>query len=154
MKVFIVSMRNLILGGIVFLIVLVAGIVLLVKDPLNISESYRPGGESVPASAMPASAPADAEKPSLYLDVTVDGSTADVSLLTQNFEFVDEMSGTPVYGEGHAHLYLNGEEKGMIYQPEFLLKNLPKGEHELRVELNYSNHLPYQVEAVKRFVVE
>lgn len=157
MKVFIVSMRNLILGGIVFLIVLVAGIVLLVKDPLNVSDSYRPGTQSVPASALPASRPAGSEKPSLDLDIKVEGTTAEVSLLTQNFQFVDEaasMNGTPVYGQGHAHLYLNGEALDMVYQPEFLLKKLPKGEHELRVELNYTNHLPYQVAAVKSFVVE
>ena len=155
MKVFIISMRNLILGGIVFLIVLVAGIVLLVKDPLHVSDSYRPGTESVPASAMVA--PEDAAKPTLDLDVKVDGTTAEVSLLTQNFQFVDEsesMNGTPVYGQGHAHLYLNGEAIDMVYQPEFLLKKLPKGEHELRVELNYNNHLPYKVEAVKYFTVE
>jgi hypothetical protein len=157
MKVFIVSMRNLILGGIVFLIVLVAGIVLLVKDPLNVSDSYRPGDASVPASGVPMNQPVGSEKPLLNMDVKVDGSTAEVSLLTQNFQFVQEngdMSQTPVFGQGHAHLYLNGEAKGMIYYPEFLLKKLPKGEHELRVELNYSNHLPYKVEAIQKFVVK
>jgi hypothetical protein len=157
MKVFIVSMRNLILGGIVFLIVLVAGIVLLVKDPLHVSDSYRPDEPSVPASAQPVTKPAGTEKPALNLDIKVDGTTAEVSLLTQNFQFVSEngdVSATPVYGQGHAHLYLDGEAKGMIYQPEFLLKKLPKGEHELKVELNYSNHLPYKVEATQKFVVK
>jgi hypothetical protein len=156
MKVFIVSLRNLILGGIVFLIVLVAGIVLLVKDPLHVSDSYRTEEPSVPASALPAAPPAGAAKPTLNLDVKVEGSTADVKLLTQNFQFVED-TGDPnqaVFGQGHAHLYLNGEPKGMIYHPEFLLKKLPKGEHELRVELNYSNHLPYKVEAVQKFVVQ
>lgn len=157
MKVVIVSLRNLILGGIVLLIVLVAGIFLLVKDPLNVSDSYRQQESSVPASAMPMVQPEGKEKPSLNLDVKVEGNTAEVSLLTQNFQFVrdnGEMDLQAVYGEGHAHLYLNGEPKGMIYQPEFLLKKLPKGEHELRVELNYSNHLPYKIEAVQKFVVE
>lgn len=157
MKVFIVSMRNLILGGIVFLIVLVAGIMLLVKDPLNVSDSYRPGQDSVPASAVPVNKPVGSEKPTLNLDIAVDGTTAEVSLLTQNFEFVadhGDMNQAPVFGQGHAHLYLNGEALDMIYQPEFILKKLPKGEHELRVELNYSNHLPYKVEAVQKFVVK
>ncbi|QRG69970.1 hypothetical protein [Brevibacillus choshinensis] len=156
MKVFIVSMRNLILGGIVFLIVLVAGIVLLVKDPLHVSDSYRPGEESVPASA-PITQPVGSEKPSLNMDIQVDGTTAEVSLLTKNFQFVGgngDMSQQPIFGQGHAHLYIDGEAKGMIYQPEFLLKKLPKGEHELRVELNYSNHLPYKVEATQKFVVK
>ncbi|KQL49354.1 hypothetical protein [Brevibacillus choshinensis] len=157
MKVFIVSMRNLILGGIVFLIVLVAGIVLLVKDPLHVSDSYRPGEESVTASTTPMTQPVGSEKPSLNLDIQVDGSTAEVSLLTQNFQFVQEngdMSQQAIFGQGHAHLYLDGEAKGMIYHPEFLLKKLPKGEHELRVELNYSNHLPYKVESIQKFVVK
>ncbi|RNB58714.1 hypothetical protein AAFJ72_10395 [Brevibacillus gelatini] len=160
MKVFIISMRNLILGGIVFLVVLVAGIVLLVKDPLHVSDSYHPGEASVTAStnsSAPPSQPAGTAKPSLNMDITVNGSTAEVSLLTQNFEFVQEngeLGQTPVYGKGHAHLYLNGESKGMIYHPEFILKKLPKGEHEIRVELNYSNHLPYKVEATKKIVVK
>ncbi|WP_339167917.1 hypothetical protein NSQ24_12560 [Brevibacillus sp. FSL L8-0520] len=157
MKVFIVSLRNLILGGIVFLIVLVAGIVLLVKDPLNVSDSYRMQDPGIPASAMPITQPAGTEKPSLNLDIQVEGNTAEVSLLTQNFQFVGdkgELEPQAVFGQGHAHLYLNGEAKGMIYQPEFLLKKLPKGTHELRVELNYSNHLPYKIEAVKTFEVK
>ncbi|CAJ1002779.1 MULTISPECIES: hypothetical protein [Bacillales] len=156
MKVFIISLRNLILGGIVFLIVLVAGIILLVKDPLHASDPYSPGDQSVPASALTADPPAGAAKPSLNLDVKVEGDTAEVKLLTQNFQFVEDSgdASQAVFGQGHAHLYLNGEPKGMIYQPEFLLKKLPKGEHELRVELNYSNHLPYKVEAVKRIVVQ
>ncbi|WNC17317.1 hypothetical protein [Brevibacillus brevis] len=156
MRVFIVSMRNLILGGIVFLIVLVAGIVLLVKDPLHVSDTYRLGDESVTASTVPQQS-GDAQKPSLNMDIKVDGTTAEVSLLTQNFQFVEEngdMSQQPVFGQGHAHLYLDGEAKGMIYHPEFLLKKLPKGEHELRVELNYSNHLPYKVESTQKFVVK
>ncbi|MEK3743506.1 hypothetical protein NST23_12540 [Brevibacillus sp. FSL K6-0770] len=159
MKVFIISMRNLILGGIVFVVVLVAGIVLLVKDPLHVSDSYRPGDTSVPTTTAktPVSQPTDAAKPSLNMDISVDGTTAEVSLLTQNFEFVQESSElgqTPVFGKGHAHLYLDGESKGMIYHPEFMLKKLPKGEHEIRVELNYSNHLPYKVEATQKIVVK
>ncbi|WP_429840878.1 hypothetical protein [Brevibacillus sp. FIR094] len=158
MKVFIISMRNLILGGIVFLVVLVAGIVLLVKDPLSVSDSYRP---SDPTASVTTTAsmnqPAGSEKPALNMEVKLDGTTAEVSLLTEHFTFVQEngeLADAPVFGEGHAHLYLNGEPKGMIYQPEFLLKKLPKGEHEIRVELNYSNHLPYKVEATKKIVVK
>jgi len=150
MKVFIISMRNLILGGIIVLIVLVAGIVLLLKDPLNVSDSYRPVAESIPVSGLPVSD--DGAKPTLDMQVKVDGTTAEVTLLTQNFQFVNDS--TPVHGQGHAHLYLNGEPLDMVYQPQFVLKKLPKGEHELRVELNYSNHLPYKVEAVKYFTVE
>jgi len=90
MKVFIISMRNLILGGIVFVVVLVAGIVLLVKDPLHVSDSYRPGDTSVPTTTAntPVSQPTSTEKPLLNMDIKVDGTTAEISLLTQNFQFV------------------------------------------------------------------
>lgn len=151
MKVMIISLRNLILGGLVFLVVLVAGVVLLVKDPLEVGSSYKPGDQSVQTSSR-GSQPFSSEKPSVNLDVKVDGSTAEVRLHTQNFRFVKENadpSSAPVFGEGHAHLYLDGQSLGMVYSPEFLLKKLPKGEHELRVELTYTNHLPYKVEAVK-----
>jgi hypothetical protein len=156
MKVMIISLRNLILGGLVFLIVLVAGVVLLVKDPLEVGSSYKPNEQSVQTSSK-GNQPFSSKKPSINLDVKVDGATAEVTLNTQNFRFVKESadpSATPVFGEGHAHLYLDGKSLGMVFSPEFLLKKLPKGEHELRVELNYSNHLPYKVEAVKMIQVK
>ncbi|MFY0545520.1 hypothetical protein [Brevibacillus sp. H7] len=151
MRVMIISLRNVILGGLVFLIVLVAGVVLLVKDPLDVGSSYKPNEQSVLTSSE-ANKPFSSEKPSINLDVKVDGSTAEVNLNPQHFRFVKESAdpkATPVFGEGHAHLYLDGKSLGMVYSPEFLLKKLPKGEHELRVELTYSNHLPYKVEAVR-----
>jgi len=156
MKVMIINLRNLIFGGLVFLIVLVAGVVLLVKDPLEVGSSYQPNGQSVQTSSK-GSQPFSSEKPSVNVDVKLEGNTAAVTLLTQNFRFVKESaepSATPVFGEGHAHLYLNGKSLGMVYSPEFLLKKLPKGEHELRVELTYTNHLPYKVEAVKMIQVK
>jgi hypothetical protein len=156
MKVVIVSMRNLILSGIVFFIVLVAGIVLLVQDPLDVSGSYKPDAPSVPTSGNGVSKPFGSEKPLLNMDVKVDGNTAEVKLNTQNFRFVkeDDPAKAPVFGEGHAHLYIDGEAKGMVYGPEFLIKKLPQGEHEIRVELSYSNHLPYKVEAVETIQVK
>lgn len=156
MKVMIISLRNLILGGLLFLIVLAAGVVLLVKDPLDVGSSYKPKEQSVLTSSKPKQ-PFSSEKPTVSLDVKVDGTTAEVSLNTQNFRFVKESAdpaAAPVFGEGHAHLYLDGKSIGMVYSPEFMLKKLPKGEHELRVELNYSNHLPYKVEAVKMIEVK
>ena len=127
-------------------------------DPLHVSDSYRPGEASVPVTATSSDIqPISTEKPLLNMDIKVDGTTAEVTLLTQNFQFVQDngdMNQKPVFGQGHAHLYIDGEAKGMIYHPDFLLKKLPKGEHEIRVELNYSNHLPYKVESTQKFVVE
>lgn len=157
MRVMIISLRNLILGGIVFVIVLITGIILLVSDPLNISSSYKPDAEKVLPLSTAVNGPFASRKPSLNMDVAVEETTAQVTLNTQNFQFVKEVSrldDTNVHGQGHAHIYLDGKSQGMVYSPKFLLKNVPKGEHELRVELTYGNHLPYKVEAVRMIKVQ
>lgn len=150
MRVMIISLRNLIIGAVIFFFVLIAGIVLLVQDPLDVSSSYTPGADSIAASGQKDGV-FSSEKPSLAMDVKLEGSSAEVTLITQNFKFVKtDGSGKQVHGQGHAHLYLDGKLISKVYDPKFIVKKLPKGEHELRVELNYSNHLPYnKVEAVK-----
>jgi hypothetical protein len=157
MRVFIINLKQLIVGIIVLLVILIAGIVLLVSDPLDVSESYRPSTDSIFASAPSGGGISEGEKPALALDVTVEGTTANVKMITQNFEFIpynDDLPEQVQHGTGHAHIYLDGQLKGKVYEPEFLLKKLPKGEHELRVELAYSNHLPYKVEVVKMIQVK
>ncbi|MBO8162943.1 MAG: hypothetical protein H0Z34_04370 [Brevibacillus sp.] len=157
MRVIVISLRNLIIGGAIFLLVLITGIVLLLSDPLDVSQSYQWDADS---EAVPASAGAElygSPKPTLTLDVDVNGNEAHVKMLTQNFRFVGSDSSEspqPAHGEGHAHLYLDGKFWQMLYGPEFKIKQLPEGEHEIRVELNYSNHLPYKVEAVKIIQVD
>jgi len=152
MKVLIINLRQLIVGLVIFLVLLIAGIVLLVADPFTSSSSYQSEPESVPASAVYPSDAFSGNKPMLTLDVNVEGNTADVKMMTQNFQFTN--SEEPAHGEGHAHLFLNGQLIGKVYESEFLLKKLPKGEHELKVELTYSNHLPYKVGAVKMIEVK
>ncbi|NGQ97318.1 hypothetical protein G3578_19455 [Brevibacillus sp. SYP-B805] len=157
MRVFIISFRQLIVGIIVVLVLVIAGIVLLVSDPLDVTDSYRPETDSIATTAPVQTDLENGVKPELALDVTVDGSTADVKMITQHFQFVpynDDLADHLKHGTGHAHVYLDGQLKGKVYEPEFLLKKLPKGEHELRVELAYSNHLPYKVEAVKKIQVK
>ncbi|GAA4708661.1 hypothetical protein [Brevibacillus fulvus] len=148
MKVMIISLRSLIIGAIVVFFVLIAGIVFLLQDPLDVSSSYLPEAESVPASSDYVE-PFSSEKPELALDVNVDGTTADVKLITQNFTFVDDEAESVEHGKGHAHVYLDGKLVAMTHNPEFVVKNLPEGEHELRVELTYGNHMPYKVERVQ-----
>lgn len=157
MRVFIINLRQLIVGIIVLLVILIAGIVLLVSDPLSVSDSYKPDTESVFTTAPASGDGLITEKPELSLDVTVEGTTANVKMLTKNFEFLPISTETGeqlIHGQGHAHVYLNGQLKGKVDEAEFLLKQLPKGEHELRVELAYNNHLPYKVEQVRMIQVK
>lgn len=157
MKVIIINLRQLIVGIIVLLIILIAGIVLLVSDPLSVSDSYQPDTESIFATAPVSEDEAGSAKPELALDVTIEGTTANVKMLTKNFEFQPfnaETTDHAVHGQGHAHIYLDGQLKGKVDGAEFLLKQLPKGEHELRVELTYPNHLPYRVEQVRMIQIK
>ncbi|MFM1655576.1 hypothetical protein ACI7RC_26285 [Brevibacillus sp. B_LB10_24] len=152
MKVFIIKLRSLIIGVSVFLFVLIAALVLLLRDPLDVSSSYSKEEDSIPASAnmMPEET---GPKPTITLDVNVAGTEAEVKMLTDHFAFTED-EGNPVHGQGHAHVYLDGQLLKMLHSPDFKLKKLPKGEHVLRVELAYSNHLPYRVAAEKIINIE
>jgi len=157
MKVFVVSLRNLVWGAAAFCLVVAAGLFLLMSDPLNVSSPYQMKDDTVQTSTGLSETPfGDAVKPTLDLDVKVEGNTAEVKMITQNFQFTSEMDdmNQPQHGKGHAHLYLNGNDFGKLYEQEFLLKKLPKGQHEIKVSLTYSNHMPYNVEAVKTITVK
>lgn len=49
----------------------------------------------------------------------------------------------PVPGEGHAHLFVDGDLMTMIYGPEFVLPELDPGSHQLMVSLSTNDHLDY-----------
>lgn len=154
MKVFVISLRNLIIGAVCGLVVIIGALVLMVKDPVHVSSSFIPETKSVPTAAPN---PFDSPKPSLSLDVQQDGTTAHVKLITQNFQFEEQGSNNTTsvtHGLGHAHLYIDGTLIKQVYSPEFILKKLPEGEHELKVELVYPNHLSYQVSQTKVFTVK
>ena len=67
-----------------------------------------------------------------------------IRLVTEEFTFTPENAGAEdVAGEGHAHLFVNGEKAGRIYGEWFHLGRQPAGEHELRVELSANSHAVY-----------
>ncbi|MDY6941147.1 MAG: hypothetical protein SWY16_26255 [Cyanobacteriota bacterium] len=43
-------------------------------------------------------------------------------------------------GEGHAHLYINGEKMTRLYSNWYYLSELPPGEHTITVSLNSNQH--------------
>ncbi len=66
-----------------------------------------------------------------------------VSLETENFTFAPQNAGLAhVDGEGHVHLYLNGEKVARMYGEWFYLDTLPTGENTLTVTLNSNTHAP------------
>lgn len=158
MRVIVIHLRSLLIGASVFLVAVMAALFLLVSNPLDLSETYFSDQTSVPTMSPSEDIGMTASvKPSLALDVKVEGNKAEVSMLTENFQFTEESAGgdeSAAHGEGHAHVYLDGKLMQMLYGPEFVIKNIPPGEHELRVVLAYNNHLPYQVEAKQRIEVK
>ena len=64
-----------------------------------------------------------------------------LQVITQNFAFAPQSAGgADVPGEGHAHLWINGEKIGRIYAEWSYMHPLPPGEYEVAVNLNTNSH--------------
>ncbi len=64
-----------------------------------------------------------------------------LQVLTTNFRFAPENVNMPHRdGEGHAHLYVNGEKLARLYGPWFHIGSLPSGPAQVTVTLNANDH--------------
>lgn len=52
----------------------------------------------------------------------------------------ENVNGANIAGEGHAHIYVNGAKINRVYGPDYHIKSLPPGEHQIRVTLNANSH--------------
>lgn len=69
-------------------------------------------------------------------------------IATTGFRFApDRASGPHVAGEGHAHVYVNGEKRARVYGPWFHLADLPAGESRVEVVLTANDHRPLYIGA-------
>ena len=85
--------------------------------------------------------------PAVALSVAPDGDGWKISVLTEEFEFSDALTGLyHVPGMGHGHIYVGGVKIGRLYQPEARIGALPKGEHLVRLTLNTNDHRAYVVD--------
>jgi hypothetical protein len=73
-------------------------------------------------------------------DLHLDFDLADFQL---SFENVGKEK---VEGQGHIHLYIDGQKVMKIYESQYIWKNLETGKHHVRVELAHNDHEPYGVE--------
>lgn len=80
--------------------------------------------------------------PTVTLDVEPDPvSGYNVHVRTENFRWApDNVNGKDRPGEGHAHLYVNGERVARLYGPWYHLDGLEPGDHTIRVTLNSNSH--------------
>ncbi|AIG26308.1 MULTISPECIES: hypothetical protein [Brevibacillus] len=154
MKVFVISLRKLLYGSAVGVGLVLAIVLVIWKDPLHVATLFQFDRESMETTAKVADNPFASERPQVAMDVQVENNEIAVNLITTGFTFTEEQSNAEqklesMHGKGHAHLYVDGRMIQKIYQPQFTIKNMPKGEHELKIELAYPNHLSYKVETVK-----
>lgn len=82
------------------------------------------------------------------LEVTEDPMSGwNVTVDVSGFAFAPEhASGEHVPGEGHGHLYVDGQKVARLYGEAFHLEGLEAGTREIRVALYGNDHLPYLVD--------
>lgn len=70
-----------------------------------------------------------------------------VQIITTGFEFTPENAGLEnVEGQGHAHVYVDGEKVGRAYGEWYHIPELEMGEHTIKVSLNSNDHTPITVD--------
>jgi hypothetical protein len=86
--------------------------------------------------------------PTIALDVLEDPKSGwNLHVTTTGFDLVPEKASTEaVFGEGHMHLYVDGQKITRLYADWFHLGALDPGEHQVRVELSANDHSPYAVD--------
>ncbi len=90
--------------------------------------------------------PIEAESPmSLQAAAHPDtGKVYNIRLIPSGFTFSPQnVNGDHVEGEGHAHLYIDGEKITRMYGPWLHLPDLEPGTHTVRVTLNTNDHKAY-----------
>jgi hypothetical protein len=89
--------------------------------------------------------PAGRPAPKLVLTATPDSMGGfNVRVRMANFRLAPEHTGgKPTAGEGHLHLYVDGQKLTRLYGPWFYLEGLGQGAHALRVDAMANNHAPY-----------
>lgn len=89
--------------------------------------------------------PPDARAPAVTVDVEPElGGGYLVRIDAEGFRFAPAQSGQGhVPGEGHAHLYVDGEQVARLYAPVHHLGDLPPGRREIAVALSTNDHRLY-----------
>ncbi len=93
--------------------------------------------------------PSGITPPSIRMEVIADPMEKrnySLHIITENFRFAPEsVSMNSVFGEGHAHLYIDDVFISRIYSPWLHIPALKPGRHVIYVTLNFSNHDEYAV---------
>jgi zinc transporter ZupT len=95
--------------------------------------------------AAPVEIPEGTPVPTVRLHVSKDPESGwNLHVETEHFRFAPEAVNEPSrIGEGHAHLFVDGEKIARLYGPWYHLGELQPGTHQIRVELNSNQHAPF-----------
>ena len=87
------------------------------------------------------------EVPAIAITATPDAKSGiNLQVEATGITFAPEhASSDHVLGEGHAHVYVDGEKYGRVYG-EWMHLDVEAGEHEIRVDLNANDHSPLLVD--------
>ena len=88
------------------------------------------------------------ENMSVDFDITKDDmSGVNIEIFTTDFEFSPKnVNQKHIDGEGHAHLYIDGEKWGRIYGKHIHVGNISNGNHIFIITLNTNLHDEYSIE--------
>lgn len=111
----------------------------------EVSKETKTHDHSTPVDIAPGS-----DAPSVSIEAFKDAMSGwNLKVTPVNFSFAPQnASSADVPGEGHAHIYINGDKLGRLYGKWYHLTNLPKGEVEIKVSLNGNSHSPLMVNSV------
>ena len=74
----------------------------------------------------------------------------DVRIATEGFTFAPDLVDQPhTPGAGHAHIYLDGEKLGRVFESDYHIADVPPGEREIRVSLNTNDHSELMFDGAK-----
>ncbi|MGV6802644.1 MAG: hypothetical protein ACWA49_00450 [Ruegeria sp.] len=92
--------------------------------------------------------PAGPNAPGLEISLTPDPMAGwNLHVAPQNFRFAPEHASlADQSGEGHAHVYVNGQKLARLYGPWMHIAELPTGENTIEVSLNANSHSPLAVD--------
>ena len=127
-------------------LLLLIGVAACVEALLYMNQN--PSHTSAPAAELQAQ-----QAPAMDVDYTIKQDDLHLKLAVRNFSFsLENMGKENKPGEGHVHLYLDGKKVAKIFEPTFVLKDIPEGKHEVTVELARNDHESYGVK--KQFQIE
>ncbi len=88
------------------------------------------------------------EAPTVTLSVEEDAKSGwNIKIDTTKFTFTpQDVNGDNVLGEGHAHLYVDGEKVARLYSPYFHYDETFEGAKTFKVTLNANDHSEYTLD--------